>query len=132
MGFGFILFVKADREIATGGAKRVEEIGVAAVVVVHIFHGSNLSQTGRSARIIFDFFLIYFSMSERFPLTPAEPAFMRVCGRDGLRASVYQGLRAIAPGYPPPNFSNFGCPFRPKRRGGLKIHSPQQKYIKLN
>lgn len=56
MGFGFILFVKADREIATGSAKRVEEVWVAAVVVVHIFHVSNLSQTGRSARIILIFF----------------------------------------------------------------------------
>ena len=40
-----VLFVKTDGEIATGHAKSVEEIGVAAVVVVvHVVHGSNLPQ----------------------------------------------------------------------------------------
>jgi hypothetical protein len=44
----------------------VEEVGV-FVSGVHVFHGSNLSQTGGSARIIFDFFLIYFWRLKDFP-----------------------------------------------------------------
>jgi hypothetical protein len=52
LGFGFVFFVKADREIATGHAKRVEEVGVAAVVVVRIVHVFNLSQITGMASII--------------------------------------------------------------------------------
>jgi hypothetical protein len=51
LGFGFIFFVKTDGEIATGHAKRVEEVRIAAVVVVRIVHGSNLPQITDMARI---------------------------------------------------------------------------------
>jgi len=68
----FILFTQADGEIATGHTESVEEVRVAAVVVVvHVLHGSNLLWDASQCKDYFDFFLIFIRLT-RFPLTPPQ------------------------------------------------------------